>query len=72
MLEGEGSEDEEAQERRGFWAGVDLRLGVIDTTNVNRNRERKKKRTIRQFPSNINNIKYIEKKVRMHGKSINM
>ena len=32
-LEGEGSEDEEAQERRGFWAGVDLRLGVIDTTN---------------------------------------
>ena len=33
MLEGEGSEDEEAQERRGFWAGVDLRLGVIDTTN---------------------------------------
>ena len=32
-LEGEGSEDEEAQERRGFWAGMDLRLGVIDTTN---------------------------------------
>ena len=36
MLEGEGSEDEEAPERREFWAGVDLRLGVIDTTNVNR------------------------------------
>ena len=42
-LEGEGSEDEEAPERRGFWAGVDLRLGAIDTTNVNRNRERKRK-----------------------------
>ena len=33
--EGEGSEDEEAPERRGFRAGVDLRLGAIDTTNVN-------------------------------------
>ena len=42
-LEGEGSEDEEALERRGFRAGVDLRLGVIDTTNINRNRERKRK-----------------------------
>ena len=37
-LKGEGSEDEEALERRGFWAEVDLHLGVIDTTNVNRNR----------------------------------
>ena len=34
-LEGEQSEDEEAPKRREFWAGVDLRLGVIDTTNVN-------------------------------------
>ena len=34
-LEGEGLVDEEASERRGFWAGVDLCLGVIDTTNVN-------------------------------------
>ena len=42
-LEGEGSEDEEAPERRGFRAGVDLRLGAIDTTNVNRNRGRKRK-----------------------------
>ena len=33
--DGEGSEDEEAPERREFRAGVDLRLGVIDTTNVN-------------------------------------
>ena len=34
-VEGEGSEDEEAPERRGFRTGVDLRLGAIDTTNVN-------------------------------------
>ena len=37
-LEGEGSEDEEAPERRGFRAGVDLCLGAIDTTNVNERR----------------------------------
>ena len=42
-LEVEGSEDEEAPERRGFRAGVDLRLGAIDTTNVNRKRGRKRK-----------------------------
>ena len=41
-LEGEGSEDEEAPERRGLQAGVDLRLGAIDTTNVNRIRGRKR------------------------------
>ena len=34
-VEGKGSKDEEAPERRGFRAGVDLRLGAIDTTNVN-------------------------------------
>ena len=34
-VEGEGSVDEEAPERRGFQAGVDLRLGAINTTNVN-------------------------------------
>ena len=33
-VEGEGSVDVEAPERRGFWAGVDLRLGAIDATNV--------------------------------------
>ena len=43
-LEGEGLEDEEALDRRGFQAGVDLRLGAIDTTNVNRDRGRKRKR----------------------------
>ena len=35
IVEREGSIDEEAPERRGFRAGVDLRLGAIDTTNVN-------------------------------------
>ena len=30
-----GSKDEEAQEWRGFQAGVDLRLGAIDMTNIN-------------------------------------
>ena len=34
-LEGEGSVDEEAPERRGFRVGMDLRLGAIDTINVN-------------------------------------
>ena len=43
-LEGEGSEDEEASKRRGFRAGVDLRLGAIDMTKVNKNRGRKRKR----------------------------
>ena len=70
-LEGEGSEDEEAPERRRFQVRMDLRLGAIDTTNVNRNRGRERK-TIRKVPSNINNIKYIEKKVRMHEKCMNM
>ena len=41
-LEGEGSEDEEAPERRGFRARVNLRLGAINTTNVNRIRGRKR------------------------------
>ena len=39
----EGSEDEEEPERRGFRVGDDLRLGAIDTTNVNRNKGRKRK-----------------------------
>ena len=38
-----GSDEEEAPERKGFRAGVDLRLGAIDTTNVN-NREGEKER----------------------------
>ena len=43
MLEGEGSEDEEAPKRRGFRARVDLHLGAIDITNVNRKRGRERK-----------------------------
>ena len=42
-LEGEGSVEEEAPERRGFWARVDLCLGAIDTTNINRFRGRRRK-----------------------------
>ena len=45
--------DIEAPERRGFQAGVDLRLGAIDTNNVNRKKGRERK-TIRKFPSNSN------------------
>ena len=36
------SEDKEASEWRGFRVGVDLRLGTIDTTNVNRRRGRER------------------------------
>ena len=36
-------EEVEALEWRGFWAGVDLRLGAIDTTNVTKNREGKER-----------------------------
>ena len=42
-LEGEGSEDEKAPKRKGFRAGMDLRLGLINTTNVNRKRGRERK-----------------------------
>ena len=41
-VEGEGSVDEKALKQRGFRAGVDLRLGAIGMTNVNRNRGRKR------------------------------
>ena len=41
-VEGEGSVDEEAPKRRGFRAGVDLRLGAIDTTNINKFRGRRR------------------------------
>ena len=63
-LEGEGSVDEEALERRGFQAKVDLRLGAIGTTNVNRFRRRKreeqsKKSQAISIISNILKIRYI-------------
>ena len=49
IVEEEGSEDEEAPEQKGFWAGVDLRLGAIDTTNVNRFRGRRKEEQSEKF-----------------------
>ena len=52
-VEGEGLVDEEAPERRGFRAGVDLRLGDIDTTIVNKQRGRERKK-IRNVLSNSN------------------
>ena len=69
-LEGEGSVDEEAPEQRGFRAGVDLHLGAINMTNVNRFRGRKKnnQKSLKQFKY----IKYMERRVRMHGKCMNM
>ena len=61
---GEGSEDEEAPERRRFQAGVDLRLGAIDTTNVNRIRGRKREEQLEKLQattliSNILKIRYV-------------
>ena len=41
-LEGEGLVEEEAPERRGFRAGVDLCLGAIDTININKFRGRRR------------------------------
>ena len=57
-LEGQGSEDEEAPERKGFRARVDLRLGAIDTTNVNiiRGRKREEQSEKSQATSMISNI----------------
>ena len=57
-LEGERLEDEEAPERRGFRAGLDLCLGAIDTTDVNRNRGRKREEQLEksQATSIISNI----------------
>ena len=73
---GAESEDEEAPERRGFQAGVDLRLGAIDTTNVNRKRERERERERKKdnqkSPKQIKYNQYIEKRVCMHGKCMNI
>ena len=58
---GAKSKDEEALEWRGFRAGVDLRLGAIDTTNVNRKRGREKE-TIRKVPKQFTIVRICEKK----------
>ena len=62
IWEGVGSEEDEAPERRGFWDGVDLRLGAINTTNVNkREREGRKRQSEKsQRNSNITSILKIE------------
>ena len=57
---GAESKDEKAPEQRGFCAEVDLHLGVINTTNINRI-ERGKKETIRKAPKQLKYNKYIEK-----------
>ena len=43
--EGVGSKEEDALKRRGFWDGVDLRLGAIEQTNA-RIRERQRERDV--------------------------
>ena len=70
-LEGEGSVEEEAPERRGFRARVDLRLGAIDTTNVNKFRGKKREEQSEKSQA-IQIYQIYEKRVRMHGKFINM
>ena len=67
-VEGEGLVDEEAPEQRGFWAGVDLRLSAIDTTNVNRFRGRRREEQSEKSQA----IQIYEKRVCMHGKCMNM
>ena len=70
-VEGEGSVDEEAPKRRGFRAGVDLCLGAIDTTNINRLRGRRKEEQSEKSQA-IQIYQVYEKRVRMHGKCMNM
>ena len=59
ILEGEGLVDEEAPERRRFLTGVDLRLGAINMTNVNRFIGRKRKEQLEKSQA-IKYIKYME------------
>ena len=66
-VEGEGSVDEEAPKRRGFRAGVDLRLGAIETANINRFRGRRRKEQLEKCQA-VQIYKIYENRVRMHGK----
>ena len=70
-VEGEGLVDEKAPERRGFRARVDLRLGAIDTTNVNRFRGRRSEEQSEKSQA-VQLYQIYEKRVCMHGKCINM
>ena len=65
-LEGEGSVEEEASERRGFQAGVDLRLGAINMTNVNRFRGRRRKKQSEKSQA-VQIYQIYEKRVHMLG-----
>ena len=71
IVEGEGLVDEEAPERRGFQAGVDLCLGAIDMTNVNRFRGRRREEQSEKSQA-IQIYQIYERRVRMHGKCMNM
>ena len=70
--EGVGSEEDDAPKRRGFWDGVDLRLGAIDTIKVNRReREREKERDNQKSPKHfkytqILNARYVCMKMHKH------
>ena len=53
--------EDDASKRRGFWDGVYLHLGAIDTTNVNRKeRERGRQSEKSQHISNITSILKID------------
>ena len=67
----EGLVDEETLKRRGFQAGVDLRLGAIDTTNVNRFRGKRREGQLEKSQA-VQIYQIYEKRVRMHGKLMNM
>ena len=62
MLEGVGLEEDNASEQRGFRDGADLRLGAIDTTNVNRERERGRKGDNQKSPKTVQIYQDILKK----------
>ena len=64
-------EEDDVLERKGFWDKANLRLGAIDTTNVNRKRGRERE-TIKKVPKQFKYNKYIKKRVRMHGECMNM
>ena len=68
---GAKSKDEEASEWRGFWAGIDLRLGAIDTTNINK-KERERERNNQKSPQTVHNSKNMWKEIHMHGECMNM
>ena len=70
-VKGEGSVDEEAQEQRGFQVRVNLRLGAINTTNVNRFKRRRREEQSKKSQA-IQIYQIYEKRVRMHGKCMNM